>query len=76
MDKLRRSFRSSFRRKNSYQSEGEDGAVGSGSNNQQWLADEDAVKSNNCCFDVKYLGCIEVRYKIFKKINFVENSLT
>jgi len=63
MDKLRRSFRSSFRRKDSGSRDGESGPgdVGSGQGNARlWLADEDAVKSNNCCFDVKYLGSLEV----------------
>jgi len=64
MDKLRRSFRSSFRRKDNGNRDGESsgpGDVGSGQGNTRlWLADEDAVKSNNCCFDVKYLGSVEV----------------
>ena len=34
------------------------------SNTRLWLADEDAVKSNNRCFDVKYLGSVEVRFYI------------
>ena len=68
MDKLRRSFRSSFRRKDNGNRDGESsgpGDVGSGQGNTRlWLADEDAVKSNNCCFDVKYLGSVEVRFYI------------
>ena len=68
MDKLRRSFRSSFRRKDNGNRDGESsgpGDMGSGQGNTRlWLADEDAVKSNNCCFDVKYLGSVEVRFYI------------
>ena len=59
MDKLRRSFRSSFRRR---EEPDNDGGGGSGQGaGRQWPADEAAVKSNNCSFEVKYLGCLEVR---------------
>ena len=61
MDKLRRSFRSSFRRKD------DTSEVPSGSN-RQWPADEAAVKTNTCSFEVKYLGNVEVEI-------FVLNSL-
>ena len=57
MDKLRRSFRSSFRRKDS--PEEDVGGAGQGQA-RQWPADEAAVKSNNCSFEVKYLGSLEV----------------
>lgn len=46
MDRLRRSFRDSFRRK--IQVPG------------TWPMDEQAVRSSTCSFSVKYLGCIEV----------------
>lgn len=52
MDRLRRSFRESFRRKKDSVSE-------SGSP-QQWQSDEVAVRQGNCSFHVKYLGCVEV----------------
>lgn len=58
MDKLRRSFRSNFRRKDDYKAEGTE-VVGN-SNSRQWPADEAAVKTNTCNFEVKYLGCTEV----------------
>ena len=61
MDKLRRSFRSSFRKKGHHDRDGqEDGGAGGG--NRQWPADEAAVKMNNCCFEVKYLGHVEVDF--------------
>ena len=56
MDKLRRSFRSSFRRKDHDRDQGDE----SGGGARQWPGDEAAVKTNNCCFDVKYLGSVEV----------------
>ena len=59
MDKLRRSFRSSFRRREELDNDG-GGGSGQGAG-RQWPADEAAVKSNNCSFEVKYLGCLEVR---------------
>jgi len=51
MDRLRRSLRESFRRKR-------DGPESS--KPHQWQADEEAVRSGNCSFHVKYLGCVEV----------------
>ena len=57
MDKLRRSFRQSFRRKDEKEC-GEDPSQGP---SRQWPTDEVAVKSNNCSFEVKYLGSVEVR---------------
>ena len=56
MDKLRRSFRSSFRRK---EDSTEEAPSGPGRN---WPADEVSVKTNTCTFEVKYLGNVEVRY--------------
>ena len=54
MDKLRRSFRSSFRRKEESTEEPHSGSA------RQWPADEAAVKTNTCSFEVKYLGNVEV----------------
>ncbi|CAL8111330.1 unnamed protein product [Orchesella dallaii] len=51
MDRLRRSLRESFRRKR-------DGPESS--KPHQWQADEEAVRSGNCSFHVKYMGCVEV----------------
>ncbi|XP_019875922.1 protein numb isoform X2 [Aethina tumida] len=52
MDKLRRSFRDSFRRRRD--------RVPESSKPHQWQADESAVRSGTCTFAVKYLGCVEV----------------
>ena len=60
MDRLRRSFRSSFRRKEDLQDEGGGGGGSAQGAGRQWPADEAAVKSNNCSFEVKYLGSLEV----------------
>ena len=64
MDKLRRSFRSSFRRK-----EGSGGSGGreepGGGGTRQWPQDEASVKANTCTFEVKYLGNVEVRVIVF-----------
>ena len=64
MDKLRRSFRSSFRRK-----EGSGGGGGreepGGGGTRQWPQDEASVKANTCTFEVKYLGNVEVRVIVF-----------
>jgi len=57
MDKLRRSFRSSFRRKDESSEETPPSAPGTA---RQWPQDEAAVKTNTCSFDVKYLGNVEV----------------
>ena len=59
MDKLRRSFRQSFRRKDDKDC-GDDRSQGP---SRQWPSDEMAVKSNNCSFEVKYLGSVEVGTK-------------
>ncbi|XP_066592147.1 protein numb isoform X2 [Prorops nasuta] len=53
MDRLRRSFRDSFRRR-------KDAHVPESSKPHQWQADESAVRSATCAFHVKYLGCVEV----------------
>lgn len=52
MDRLRRSFRDSFRRRKD--------RVPESSKPLQWPTDEQAVRSATCSFPVKYLGCIEV----------------
>lgn len=52
MDRLRRSFRDSFRRRKD--------RVPESSKPHQWQADESAVRSGTCTFSVKYLGCVEV----------------
>lgn len=54
MERLKRSFRNSFRRKKStHQTES--------SKPHQWDGDEIAVRNGNCSFPVKYLGCIQVQ---------------
>ncbi|XP_076749663.1 NUMB endocytic adaptor protein isoform X2 [Xylocopa sonorina] len=53
MDRLRRSFRDSFRRR-------KDPHIPESSKPHQWQADETAVRSATCAFNVKYLGCVEV----------------
>lgn len=60
MDRLRRSFRESFRRR-----KGDGNGLGSGAGPEsarphQWQADESAVRAATCAFPVKYLGCVEV----------------
>lgn len=52
MDRLRRSFRDSFRRRKD--------RVPESTKPIQWPTDEQAVRSSTCSFPVKYLGCIEV----------------
>lgn len=52
MDRLRKSFRDSFRRRKD--------RVPEASKPHQWQADEAAVRSGTCVFSVKYLGCVEV----------------
>ena len=64
MDKLRRSFRSSFRRKDGAGGGGgggkEEPGGGGGGGTRQWPQDEASVKANTCTFEVKYLGTVEV----------------
>lgn len=52
MDRLRKSFRESFRKKKEH--------IPESSKPHQWQADEQAVRSGSCMFPVKYLGCVEV----------------
>jgi len=52
MDRLRRSFRESFRRRKDH--------VPESSKPHQWQSDEAAVRAGTCNFYVKYLGCVEV----------------
>ncbi|XP_068085373.1 protein numb isoform X2 [Anabrus simplex] len=52
MDRLRRSFRDSFRKRKDH--------VPESSKPHQWQADEAGVRAGTCSFHVKYLGCVEV----------------
>nr|CAG4644138.1 EOG090X09VR [Lepidurus arcticus] len=52
MDRLRRSFRESFRRRKE--------SVPESSKPHQWQSDEATVRAGTCSFYVKYLGCVEV----------------
>ena len=52
MDRIRKSFRNSFRRKKDH--------IPESIKPHQWQTDEMAVKSGTCMFPVKYLGCVEV----------------
>lgn len=52
MNRLRKSFRDSFRRKRDKTSEP--------NNVHQWHSDEIGVRLGNCTFPIKYLGCVEV----------------
>ncbi|CAK1540583.1 unnamed protein product [Leptosia nina] len=52
MERLRRSFRESFRRRK--------GSPPESARPHQWIADEAAVRAGTCTFPVKYLGCVEV----------------
>lgn len=53
MDRLRRSFRDSFRRR-------KDQHMPESSKPHQWQSDEASVRAGTCYFHVKYLGCLEV----------------
>ncbi|XP_031779978.1 protein numb isoform X2 [Nasonia vitripennis] len=64
MDRLRRSFRDSFRRRKD---------TPESNKPHQWQADEYAVRSSTCAFDVKYLGCVEVNNQ--KGIQTCEEAL-
>ncbi|KAJ2950076.1 hypothetical protein O0L34_g11415 [Tuta absoluta] len=52
MERLRKSFRESFRRRK--------GSPPESARPHQWHADEAAVRAGTCTFPVKYLGCVEV----------------
>ncbi|KAG5676822.1 hypothetical protein PVAND_006629 [Polypedilum vanderplanki] len=52
MDRLRKSFRDSFRRRKD--------RVPEASKPHLWQTDEQEVRSATCVFPVKYLGCVEV----------------
>ncbi|CAH2108381.1 unnamed protein product [Euphydryas editha] len=52
MERLRRSFRESFRRRK--------GSPPESARPHQWHADDAAVRAGTCTFPVKYLGCVEV----------------
>ena len=68
MDRLRRSLRSSLRKKKSDQPDGagagnwrpQRSSNGANGKPASWSADEVAVRSGTCSFQVKYLGCVEV----------------
>ncbi|XP_014221155.1 protein numb isoform X1 [Trichogramma pretiosum] len=53
MDRLRRSFRDSFRRR-------KEPHTPEASKPHLWQSDENAVRTATCAFQVKYLGCVEV----------------
>lgn len=53
MERLRRSFRESFRRRKG-------GDPPESARPHQWHTDEAAVRAGTCTFPVKYLGCVEV----------------
>ncbi|KAH7637367.1 numb-like protein [Dermatophagoides farinae] len=53
MDRLRKSFRNSFRKK-------KPDIITESQKPHQWQSDEQSVRSGNCVFSVKYLGCVEV----------------
>lgn len=55
MDKLRRSFRDSFRRRKDTST-----TLSEASKPHLWQNDEFDVRSGTCSFHVKYLGCVEV----------------
>ena len=74
MDRLRRSFRSSFRRRDERGAEAGGGTgeeEGGGGPARMWPADEAAVKTNNCFFEVKYLGSVEVRGELILNRIFI-----
>ena len=80
MDKLRRSFRSSFRKKEGGGG-GEDqggGGVGGGGGAgvRQWPQDEASVKANTCSFEVKYLGTVEVFESRGMQVSWSKDILT
>lgn len=52
MDRLRKSFRDSFRRRKD--------RVPEASKPHLWQTDEQDVRQATCAFPVKYLGCVEV----------------
>lgn len=52
MDRLRKSFRDSFRRRKE--------RIPESAKPHQWQSDETGVRAGTCSFGVKYLGCVEV----------------
>lgn len=54
MDRLRKSFRNSFRTKK------KPDIITESQKPHQWQSDEHSVRSGTCVFPVKYLGCVEV----------------
>ncbi|CAI2352476.1 unnamed protein product [Caenorhabditis sp. 36 PRJEB53466] len=59
MDRLRRSLRLPKRRDRSHDRHLSPDVTG-GSKTDQWQPDEAAVRTGTCCFNVKYLGAVEV----------------
>ncbi|CAG0913254.1 unnamed protein product [Notodromas monacha] len=57
MDKLRRSFRDSFRKRRDLRS---GVRIPEACKPHQWQEDEASVRAGTCSFPVKYLGCIQV----------------
>ncbi|XP_075680838.1 NUMB endocytic adaptor protein isoform X1 [Dermatophagoides pteronyssinus] len=53
MDRIRKSFRNSFRKK-------KPDIITESQKPHQWQSDEQSVRSGTCVFHVKYLGCVEV----------------
>lgn len=62
MQRLRRSFRESFRRKRDKVSSKNSNNGNHNSTNglHQWHSDDIGVRQGNCIFPIKYLGCVEV----------------
>ncbi|EFP00794.1 CRE-NUM-1 protein [Caenorhabditis remanei] len=60
MDRLRRSLRLPKKRRDRSHDRHLSPDVTGGSKTEQWQPDEGAVRSGTCCFNVKYLGAVEV----------------
>uniref|UniRef100_A0A1I7V2Q5 PID domain-containing protein n=1 Tax=Caenorhabditis tropicalis TaxID=1561998 RepID=A0A1I7V2Q5_9PELO len=60
MDRLRRSLRLPKKRRDRSHDRHLSPDVTGGSKTEQWQPDEGAVRSGTCCFNVKYLGSVEV----------------
>ncbi|CAB07405.1 Numb-related protein 1 [Caenorhabditis elegans] len=60
MDRLRRSLRLPKKRRDRSHDRHLSPDVTGGSKTEQWQPDEGAVRTGTCCFNVKYLGSVEV----------------
>ncbi|ULT92679.1 hypothetical protein L3Y34_010043 [Caenorhabditis briggsae] len=60
MDRLRKSLRLPKKRRDRSHDRHLSPDVTGGSKTEQWQPDEGAVRSGTCCFNVKYLGAVEV----------------